>query len=126
MGSCITKDTSVYEPEPLIVKNQQEIYGFTGQKQRKTPRKKQHKFDHYPVHRYTADIAALPSYLTLESELDQLERRLTRQRNLSMHLEAEYDTVGHRTLDAMKTHRRRRYAERMAIHYTPHGTYSDH
>ena len=123
MGSCITKDTSVYEPEPLIVKNQQEIYGFTGQKQKKISRK-QHKTGHYPIHRYTADIAALPSYLTLENELNQLEKRLNRQRNLSMHLEAEYGTVG--TLDAMKTRRRRRYAERMSIHFTPQGTYSDH
>ena len=65
MGSCITKDTSVYEPEPLIVKNQQENHGYIAQKQQRVSHK-QHKNGHYPIHRYTADIAALPSYLTLE------------------------------------------------------------
>ena len=119
MGSCITKETA-YEPEPLIVKNQEQIYGFTGYQK---PRR--------PTYRYTADIETLPSYLTLESELDALERRLSRKRQLSIQLEAEYGTIGTLersrqliTLDQVKQKRRRRRAE---LHHQKHFiTYSDH
>ena len=119
MGSCITKENA-YKPEPLIVKNQEQIYGFTG-----------HQKPQKPTYRYTADIESLPSYLTLESELDALERRLLRKRQLSVQLEAEYGTIGTLersrqliTLNQVKQKRRRRRAQ---LHHQKHFiTFSDH
>ena len=120
MGSCITKDNT-YEPEPLIVKNQEQVYGFL---QEKPSYKPKFRADPVPRYCYTQDISTLPSYLTLENQLNELEKSLTLKKQLSKRLEQQYGTIG--TLDAVKQRRRRRRAQRFEIHHTPYFTYSDH